>query len=58
MWAGQQPFDGAGRLEATLVLVVAGALGAGVYLGVRTLLGGGRPSEVVAGLRRAGASGG
>ncbi|MDP9453597.1 MAG: hypothetical protein M3P97_09500 [Actinomycetota bacterium] len=58
MWAGQQPFDGAGRLEATLVLVVAGALGAGVYLGVRTLLGGDRPSEVVAGLRRAGASGG
>jgi putative peptidoglycan lipid II flippase len=58
MWGAQQPFDLSARGTSALAVVVVGGLGLGVYLGVRELLGGDRPSEVVAGLRRAEVPGG
>ncbi len=58
MWAVQQPFDPGGRVGDALTVAVVGVLGAGVYLGVRALVGGAGPAQVIAGLRRAGASDG
>ncbi len=55
MWAGQQRLAGAGRMGDAVVVAAVGAVGAGVYLGARALLGGTHPSHVVAGLRQAGA---
>lgn len=54
MWGAQQPFDVAGRAGHAALVVIVAVVGAAVYLGVRFLVGGARPSQVVAGLRAAG----